>query len=71
MFKPVLIRNLLQSVRLLADASVSFTKHCVIGIKPNEKRIEEIMEKSLMLVTALNPKIGYESEFDSISIVFS
>ncbi|ORE01501.1 fumarate hydratase precursor rhizopus oryzae [Rhizopus microsporus var. microsporus] len=59
-FKPVMIKNLLQSVRLLSDASVSFTKNCVVGIKANEKRIESIMNESLMLVTALNPHIGYD-----------
>ncbi|CAO3686396.1 hypothetical protein G6F70_008686 [Rhizopus microsporus] len=59
-FKPVMIKNLLQSIRLLSDASVSFTKNCVIGIKANEKRIESIMNESLMLVTALNPHIGYD-----------
>ncbi|KAJ3411468.1 fumarase fum1 [Chytridiales sp. JEL 0842] len=60
-FKPVLIRNLLQSIRLLADASVSFTDHCVVGIQANEERINKIMNESLMLVTALNPYIGYDN----------
>ena len=60
-FKPVMIRNLLQSTRLLADACVSFTNNCVKGIQPNKARIEEIMRESLMLVTALNPHIGYDS----------
>lgn len=50
-FKPVLIKNLLQSIRLLADASNSFTKNCVVGIKANEKKINSIMNESLMLVT--------------------
>lgn len=50
-FKPVMIRNLLQSVRLLADASNSFTKNCVVGIKANEEKINSIMNESLMLVT--------------------
>ncbi len=59
-YKPVMIYNLLQSIRLLADASVSFTDHCVTGIVPNEKRIMELLERSLMLVTALAPKIGYD-----------
>ncbi|CAG8459327.1 17348_t:CDS:10 [Acaulospora colombiana] len=59
-FKPVLIKNLLHSVRILADASESFRKNCVVGIKANEKRINEIMNQSLMLVTALNPHIGYD-----------
>jgi fumarate hydratase class II len=48
-FKPVLIKNLLQSIRLLADGSRSFTKNCVVGIKANEQRIEKIMNESLML----------------------
>ncbi len=60
-FKPVIIYNLLQSIRLLTDASVSFTDNCVAGIKPNLKRIEQLMEQSLMLVTALNPHIGYDN----------
>ncbi|CDS07604.1 Putative Fumarase [Lichtheimia ramosa] len=60
-FKPVMIRNLLQSVRLLADASNSFTKNCVVGIKANEDKINSIMNESLMLVTALNPHIGYDN----------
>ncbi|TPX68972.1 fumarate hydratase [Chytriomyces confervae] len=60
-FKPVMIRNLLQSVRLLADASVSFTDNCVVGIQANEKKIAAIMNESLMLVTALNPYIGYDN----------
>lgn len=60
-FKPVLIKNLLQSVRLLADASNSFTKNCVVGIKANREKINTIMNESLMLVTALNPHIGYDN----------
>jgi fumarate hydratase class II len=59
-FKPVLAYNMLQSIRLLADAAVSFTEHCVTGIEPNMMRIEELMRRSLMLVTALAPKIGYD-----------
>ncbi|MDH3741757.1 MAG: class II fumarate hydratase, partial [Hyphomicrobiales bacterium] len=59
-FKPVMIYNVLQSIRLLADASISFTDNCVTGIKPNRKQIEQLMERSLMLVTALAPKIGYD-----------
>ena len=61
MFKPVIIKNFLQSVRLLSDASVSFQDHCVTGIQPNRKRIQSIMSESLMLVTALNPHIGYDN----------
>jgi fumarate hydratase class II len=60
-YKPVLIYNLLQSVRLLADASVSFTERCVEGIEPNRARIESLMRQSLMLVTALNRVIGYDN----------
>lgn len=59
-FKPMIIHNVLQSIRLLSDASESFNEHCVVGIKPNEKRIKELLENSLMLVTALNPVIGYD-----------
>lgn len=59
-FKPLIASNVLRSVRLLADASVSFTDNCVLGIKANEKRIRQLMEESLMLVTALNPHIGYD-----------
>ncbi|MEW5801476.1 MAG: class II fumarate hydratase [bacterium] len=59
-YKPVMIYNLLQSIRLLADASISFNHKCVIGIEPNRERIEEYVKNSLMLVTALNTKIGYD-----------
>src|SRR6202167_3504195 len=59
-FKPVIAYSVLQSIRLLADVSVSFTDHCVTGIKANEPRIRELMQNSLMLVTALAPHIGYD-----------
>jgi fumarate hydratase class II len=59
-FKPVMIFDLLQSIRLLSDASRSFADNCVLGIKANEKRLRQLMELSLMLVTALSPKIGYD-----------
>ncbi|CEP15950.1 hypothetical protein [Parasitella parasitica] len=59
-FKPVMIKNLIQSIRLVSDASTSFTKNCVVGIQANEKKINSIMNESLMLVTALNPHIGYD-----------
>jgi fumarate hydratase class II len=59
-YKPVLAYCMLQSIRLLADAARSFADNCVIGIKANEPRIRELMERSLMLVTALSPKIGYD-----------
>ncbi len=60
-FKPVMIHNLLHSIRLLADASASFTDHMVVGIQPNRQKIQEYLENSLMLVTALNPHIGYDN----------
>ncbi|RMF86191.1 MAG: class II fumarate hydratase [Nitrospirae bacterium] len=60
-FKPVLIHNLLQSIRLLADACDSFRERCVVGIEPDRERIAELLERSLMLVTALNPHIGYDN----------
>ena len=59
-FKPVLIYDFLQSVRLLADGCASFDEHCVRGIQANERRIAELVERSLMLVTALAPRIGYD-----------
>ncbi|MDZ4751812.1 MAG: class II fumarate hydratase [Flavobacteriales bacterium] len=58
-FKPLLAANFLQSARLIGDACVSFDEHCVSGIEPNHARIKELVDKSLMLVTALNTKIGY------------
>ncbi|BAO42339.1 fumarate hydratase [Kluyveromyces marxianus DMKU3-1042] len=60
-FKPVMISNLLSSIRLLGDASNSFRIHCVEGIQANEDRISKLLHESLMLVTALNPKIGYDA----------
>jgi len=59
-FKPVIAYAALQSIRLLADAAVSFTDHCVVGIRANEPRIRELVNNSLMLVTALAPRIGYD-----------
>ncbi|MDA0608287.1 MAG: class II fumarate hydratase [Bacteroidetes bacterium] len=58
-FKPLMAANFLQSAQLLGDAALSFDEHCARGIEPNTKRIEELVNNSLMLVTALNPKIGY------------
>ena len=58
-FKPLMAANILQSARLLGDACVSFTENCVLGIEPNHNRINELVQNSLMLVTALNTKIGY------------
>lgn len=59
-FKPMIIKNVLHSARLLGDACVSFTDNCVIGIQANTERINKLMNESLMLVTALNPHIGYD-----------
>ena len=59
-FRPMIASNFLQSVRLLADGARSFERHCVRGILPNRERINELLERSLMLVTALNPHIGYD-----------
>jgi fumarate hydratase class II len=59
-FKPVIIYDLLQSIRLLADASASFADRCVAGIEANRGRIDELLHRSLMLVTALSPHIGYD-----------
>ena len=58
-FKPVMAANIIQSAQLIGDACVSFTDNCVVGIAPNYQRIEELVSNSLMLVTALNTKIGY------------
>ncbi|MCK5456618.1 MAG: class II fumarate hydratase, partial [Melioribacteraceae bacterium] len=60
-YKPVMIYNLLQSIRLIADSCESFTDNMVVGIKPNIDKIDELLRKSLMLVTALNPHIGYDN----------
>lgn len=59
-FKPVIIYNVLQSIRLLADGCRSFTDHCINGIQPNRDRIQEHLDQTLMVVTALNPHIGYD-----------
>jgi fumarate hydratase class II len=58
--KPLIIHNFLHSVRLLADGITSFNDHCAIGIEANSERIDALMHNSLMLVTALNPQIGYD-----------
>jgi fumarate hydratase class II len=60
-FKPVIIFNVLQSIRLIADACNSFTDNCVVGIEANTTRITQLLNESLMLVTALNPHIGYDN----------
>ena len=59
-YNPVMAYNFLQSVRLMADAAASFTERAVVGIKANEAHIASLMQRSLMLVTALAPKIGYD-----------
>ena len=59
-FKPLMAQNILQSARLLADACTSFNSHCAIGIEPNHENLKKNLDNSLMLVTALNTKIGYE-----------
>jgi fumarate hydratase class II len=59
-YKPVLAYAMLQSIRLLSDATNSFTDNCVVGIKANEERIRDLLQRSLMLVTALSPSIGYD-----------
>lgn len=60
-FKPVMVYSVLQSIRLLSDSAISFTDNCVIGIEANTARIDKLMNESLMLVTALNPHIGYDN----------
>ena len=60
-FKPVIAHAVLESIRLLADGMRSFTEFCVVGIEPDTARIEDLLEKSLMLVTALTPRIGYDA----------
>lgn len=60
-FKPLIIRNVLQSTTLLGDACESFNLNCVTGIEANRDRIDKLLNESLMLVTALNPHIGYDA----------
>ncbi|HTR10099.1 MAG TPA: class II fumarate hydratase [Paraburkholderia sp.] len=59
-FRPMIAHNVLQSIRLLADGALSFNDHCAVGIEPNRSRIDTLLNESLMLVTALNPHIGYD-----------
>ena len=59
-FKPLVIRNLLHSIRILSDGMRSFEKNLVVGLQANEEKISSILKESLMLVTCLNPKIGYD-----------
>jgi len=60
-FKPLIAHNILQSIDLLSDSSKNFAKYCIKGIKANRKKIREDLDNSLMLVTALAPKIGYDN----------
>src|SRR5450759_2505233 len=59
-FRPLVIRNFLHSARLLTHGCINFNDQCAVGIEPNRERIEKLMRESLMLVTALNPHIGYD-----------
>ena len=61
LFKPLIIHNILQSIHIMSDSSESFAKYCVSGIKADKKRIKELLDNSLMLVTALTPHIGYDN----------
>ncbi len=69
-FKPVIIYNVLQSIRLLADASLNFAQKCVLGIKANEKRIKDLVNQSLMLVTILNTYIGYDNAAKIVKLAY-
>ena len=60
-FKPLIIHNILQSIKIMSDSTKSFAKYCVSGIKADKKRIKELLDNSLMLVTALAPHIGYDN----------
>ena len=59
-FKPVIVHNMLESIRLLADGCRNFNTHCIVGLEPDAGRMAEHLERGLMLVTALNPHIGYD-----------
>lgn len=69
-YKPVIIYNLIQSIRLLADVATSFTDKCLIGLTPNRKRIEEHLQRSLMLATALNTTLGYDKTAQIVQKAF-
>ena len=60
-FKPVIVFNVIQSIRLISDAASSFTQKCIVGVTANREQITALMERSLMLVTALAPEIGYDN----------
>ena len=70
-FKPMMAANLIQSAQLIGDACISFTDNCVLGIQPNKKRINKLVQNSLMLVTALVPKIGYEKAAEIANLAFN
>jgi fumarate hydratase class II len=69
-FKPVIIYNLLQSIRILADGMASFNENCMMGLEANKEVIKGHVERSLMLVTALNPHIGYEKAAEIAKLAF-
>ncbi len=69
-FKPMIAANILRSIRLLTDACDSFTHHCIVGIQANKEQIQWLMENSLMLVTALNPHIGYEKAAEIAKLAY-
>ena len=60
-FKPLIIHNILQSINIMSDSSLAFAKYCIKGLKADKKRIKFLLENSLMLVTALSPKLGYDN----------
>ena len=60
-FKPLIIHNILQSIHIMADSTKSFANYCIKGLKADKKKIKELLDNSLMLVTALSPKIGYDN----------
>jgi fumarate hydratase class II len=69
-FKPMMIHNLLQSIRLLGDVARNFTEKCLVGITPNEERIQMHLNNSLMLATSLNPVIGYDKATQIVKKAF-
>jgi fumarate hydratase class II len=69
-FMPVMAYNFLQSVRLLAESILSFTENCAVGIQANREKMRENLHNSLMLVTALNPYIGYENAAKTVKLAF-
>merc|ERR1712196_328078 len=69
--KPLIAYNNLQSIRLLSDSCVSFTDNCLVGIEANKQRIDELMRSSLMLVTSLNPHVGYDNAAKIAKLAYS